>query len=146
MSENNSKQATQKRHIPVRRCVLCRNSKTQSELIRFYKTDTGTWELDKHHLGKLELKTNTKQTDTIQTNTIKTNTKKAIKPSGRGAWVCLDAGCHNPKKLSYFFKKQAEDIEALLESLTAKHESTGTDVSKPNLSQETQFHSGGMNV
>lgn len=129
------KHSMRKRHVPMRRCVLCRNSKAQSELIRFYKTDIGNWELDTHHLTKLSL-----------------HTGKAVKPSGRGAWVCLNAclnnSCHNPKKLAYFFKKQATEIETLLQELVTKHESTGTEreESQSGLSKETQFHSGGMNV
>jgi len=146
MSVTNS-QSLQKRHVPMRRCVLCRSSKAQSELIRFYKTAEGNWELDNFHLSKLRLRSKLRLSE-------KGNTEKAKKPSGRGAWVCLEPSCHDPKKLAYFFKKQASQIEILLQNtatIATKHESTGSDTDasqseESNLSQETKFHSGGMNV
>ncbi|MEZ4630541.1 MAG: YlxR family protein [Deinococcales bacterium] len=88
-------------HIPLRRCVLCRASKSPQELIRFYQSETG-WQLDKHHL--------------IKGQKLKGQPRPA-KPYGRGAWICLDGHCHQPKALKRFFKQQAEDIEALLHVL-----------------------------
>lgn len=138
------------KHIPMRRCVLCRRSKPQTELIRFYKLQDGSWQLDSYHFGK-----QLKRLKLLESN-------KSTKPPGRGTWICIDNNCHNPKKLAYVFKKQALEIEEILKELdvklakiaslakqeTSHLESTGTSLRKEEELKEksTKFHSGGMNV
>ena len=123
---NSSQSVAATKHVPMRRCVLCRKSKPQTELIRFYKTEAGSWELDRYHLTKVKV---ISKADT-----------KIVKPEGRGTWVCFNAACHNPKKIAYNFKKQAEEIESHLKQYSTS-ENTATELNK-----NTKFHSGGMNV
>ena len=124
-------QKVAQKHVPMRRCVLCRQSKAQTELIRFYKSETGSWELDKHHLLRAKIVSEPKSS--------------ISKPSGRGVWVCFESSCHNPKKIAYAFKQKANDIETHLKRYANKENSenasTGTD-----LTEKEKFQSGGMNV
>lgn len=73
------------KHVPLRRCVVCRQQRPQAELIRFVRDEAGQWQLD---AGR--------------------------KAGGRGAWLCHDEGCHKPKKLARFFRAQAERIHEAL--------------------------------
>ncbi len=79
--------------------MVCRTSLPQNKLVRFYLSEN-KWHLDKYFLMK----------DRIH----------LIKPSGRGAWVCLEPSCHNLKRLKRFFKGQAEEIYKLLITLFPK--------------------------
>lgn len=82
------------RHIPMRRCVVCRSSKPQAELLRLYQTSEGMWQFD--------LK------------------KRA---GGRGTWLCRETSCHDLKKLKRFFRADAERIASelsLLQSVLPK--------------------------
>lgn len=72
------------KHIPLRRCVVCRCSKPQAELLRFYRSEAG-WQLDaERHAG------------------------------GRGAWLCKGAdkppSCHSVKGLGRFFRVDAARV------------------------------------
>ncbi|MCA9837713.1 MAG: DUF448 domain-containing protein [Trueperaceae bacterium] len=73
------------KHIPMRRCVVCRESKAQAELIRFYRTESG-WQLDEQG-----------------------------KAGGRGAWLCQKESCHEDKALKRFFRQDAGRIRETLE-------------------------------
>ncbi|MDZ7705025.1 MAG: YlxR family protein [Trueperaceae bacterium] len=73
------------KHVPLRRCVVCRQQRPQAELIRFVRDEAGQWQLD---AGR--------------------------KAGGRGAWLCHDEGCHKPKKLARFFRAQAGRIHDTL--------------------------------
>lgn len=80
------------RHIPLRRCVVCRESKPQAELMRFYLTE-GAWQLD-----------------------------PGRKAGGRGAWLCLTESCHLEKSLKRFFRQDAEQIKEQISTyLTSKN-------------------------
>lgn len=73
------------RHVPLRRCVACRRSRPQAELIRFVLREDG-WQLD-----------------------------LSRRAAGRGAWVCADSpDCHSRKALGRFFRGQSEAIAGLL--------------------------------
>lgn len=77
------------KHIPLRRCVVCRASRPQAELIRFYKNETGHWQLD-----------------------------ETRKSGGRGAWLCKDnENCHKLKALGRFFRADAVSIAQQLNDL-----------------------------
>jgi predicted RNA-binding protein YlxR (DUF448 family) len=80
------------RHVPLRRCVVCRHSRPQAELLRFYQDEAARWRLD-----------------------------AARKAGGRGAWLCADSpNCHETKALKRFFKQQAESVhEQLGQEVTA---------------------------
>jgi predicted RNA-binding protein YlxR (DUF448 family) len=78
------------RHTPLRRCVVCRSSRPQSELIRFYLTDAGHYQLD-----------------------------QSGKAGGRGAWVCREqTTCHAPKQLRRFFRHDAQAVAQQLAALS----------------------------
>lgn len=78
------------RHVPLRRCVVCRSSRPQAELIRCYRDETGRYQLD-----------------------------PTGKAGGRGAWLCrYQQDCHDPKKLRRFFRADAETIWQQLITLT----------------------------
>lgn len=78
------------KHIPLRRCVVCRNSRPQAELIRFFKDESGRWQLD-----------------------------KTRKSGGRGAWLCKETpNCHKLKALGRFFRADAVSVAQELNDLT----------------------------
>lgn len=49
------------RHVPMRRCVVCRTSHPKERLVRFVKGDDGEWRLDAQG-----------------------------RAAGRGTWICTD--------------------------------------------------------
>jgi uncharacterized protein len=71
---------TKPKHIPLRRCVVCREAKPQKELLRLYQRD-GQWQFDLKR-----------------------------KAGGRGAWLCFKSKCHEGKQLKRFFRNDAERI------------------------------------
>ena len=79
---NPTQQPGRKRRVPLRRCVVCRSSKPQHELLRLHRDEAGAWQFDlKRRAG------------------------------GRGAWLCQDkASCHRVKALRRFFKQDAERV------------------------------------
>ncbi len=83
-------QPERKRHVPLRRCVVCRASKPQAEMLRLARHEDGTYEYDaRRRLG------------------------------GRGTWVCHECAAQavkdeNAKKLGRAFKGQAEQVLGLL--------------------------------
>lgn len=82
------------RHIPLRRCVVCRASRPQAELIRFYRGVDGRYQLD-----------------------------VSGKAGGRGAWVCRDQpSCHAPKALRRFFRAEADTIAQQLHQIVTRHD------------------------
>ena len=84
---------TKGKHVPMRRCVVCRTSRPQRDLERFYQFD-GTW----HH----DLKR---------------------RAGGRGVWVCAeDETCHKTKALRRTFRAQAETVSSLLQTHRALKE------------------------
>jgi uncharacterized protein len=76
---------TKAKHIPLRRCVVCREALPQKELLRLFQKDTaqkeGAWQFDLKR-----------------------------KAGGRGAWICLKSKCHEAKQLKRFFRNDAERI------------------------------------
>ncbi len=68
------------KHIPLRRCVICRESLPQKSLLRLVQNE-GSWQFDLR--------------------------RKAF---GRGAWLCLQNQCHELKVLKRFFKQDAQRI------------------------------------
>lgn len=80
---------TKPKHIPLRRCVVCRESLPQKELLRLAQKD-GRWQFDlKRRAG------------------------------GRGAWICLKEKCHEAKQLKRFFRNDAEHIAQELKAIKA---------------------------
>lgn len=74
------------KHVPMRRCVACRRSRPQGELLRFCRDEGGAWQLDAPR-----------------------------RAGGRGAWVCADSpACWTPKRLGRTFRAEAERVSALL--------------------------------
>lgn len=86
MSGVSQQSAKRQKHIPLRRCVVCRSQRPQAELLRFSKDSEGQWQFD-----------------------------ESKKSGGRGAWVCTDKpACHQQKKLGRFFRAQADTISKQL--------------------------------
>ncbi len=80
---------TKSKHIPLRRCVVCREALPQKELLRLTQKD-GAWQFD--------LK------------------RRAL---GRGAWICPKETCHEVKQLKRFFRNDAERIAQELRFIKA---------------------------
>jgi uncharacterized protein len=78
---------TKAKHIPLRRCVVCREALPQKELLRLAQKD-GTWQFDLKR-----------------------------KAGGRGSWICLKSKCHEAKQLKRFFRNDAERIAQELVSI-----------------------------
>jgi predicted RNA-binding protein YlxR (DUF448 family) len=69
------------KHVPMRRCLACRASRPQAELVRLVQEE-GQWQLD-----------------------------PGSKAPGRGAWLCRDSSeCHSAKALKRSLKGQAERV------------------------------------
>lgn len=81
---------TPTRHVPVRRCAVCRTSLPQPRLIRFARDEAGKWRLDPR--------------------------KRA---GGRGIWVCQQPRCHERKALGRAFRGQAAEVADQLAALDA---------------------------
>lgn len=80
---------SRKRHIPLRRCVICRTQRPQAELLRVYRDADGLWQLD-----------------------------PSGKAGGRGAWLCRsETACvgASVKQLTRFFRGQAERVHGCLQ-------------------------------
>lgn len=74
-----AQQPQRERRVPLRRCVVCRDSRPQNKLLRLYRDKAGAWQFDLKR-----------------------------KAGGRGAWLCQDrASCHRVKALKRFFKQDA---------------------------------------
>ena len=71
---------SQTKHIPLRRCVVCRKAFAQKELLRLAQKEQA-WQFDLRR-----------------------------KAGGRGAWICLNPQCHEVKSLKRFFRQDAERI------------------------------------
>ncbi|MEM7735155.1 MAG: YlxR family protein [Deinococcota bacterium] len=91
------------RHVPLRRCVVCRKQRPQAELVRFYRDDTGQWQLD-----------------------------VTCKAGGRGAWLCALAEAGQPactqaslKTLQRFFRGQAQRVYDILQTDALQTNTTG---------------------
>jgi uncharacterized protein len=83
--------ASRPRHVPLRRCVVCRRARPQAELLRFYRGADGRWRADE--------------------------TRRA---GGRGAWLCADEpACQHVKALRRFFKNDATDVALALNAQSA---------------------------
>ena len=77
-----AQQPKRQRHVPLRRCVVCRVSRPQFELLRLYQDEVGAWQFDLKR-----------------------------KAGGRGAWLCRDnPSCHKCGALKRFFKQDAERV------------------------------------
>lgn len=82
---------TRQRHQPLRRCVVCRRSRPQSELLRWYRDPEGAWRLDLDR-----------------------------RAGGRGAWLCREESCWQQKALARFFRAQAPQVRGQLEALSGR--------------------------
>ncbi len=71
---------TKPKHVPLRRCVVCREALPQKELLRLTQRENA-WQFDLKR-----------------------------KAGGRGAWLCLKEKCHEVKQLKRFFRNDAEHI------------------------------------
>ncbi|HLV11831.1 MAG TPA: YlxR family protein [Trueperaceae bacterium] len=82
--------ARRQRHVPLRRCVVCRESKPQAAMLRLTRDESGAYVHDaRRRLG------------------------------GRGTWVCRDCAADavqrdDVKKLSRAFRAQAAQVLGLL--------------------------------
>ncbi len=76
------------RHVPLRRCAVCRKVAPQSQLLRLVRQDDG-YRLDPgRRLG------------------------------GRGTWICADCAAEpNEKRLRQAFKGHAQQVRGLLAAL-----------------------------
>ncbi|UCH25097.1 MAG: YlxR family protein [Trueperaceae bacterium] len=99
-----------KKHVPTRRCVVCYRALPQGELLRFFRTNEGVWQLDPHR-----------------------------RAGGRGAWICQDCkdsvmqGTVNRKALKRFFKSQAPRVETLLKSHLAEVQDASPQIGGVNV-------------
>ena len=77
------------KHVPMRRCVVCRQSLPQADLFRLSQDSHSRWQFDVDR-----------------------------RAGGRGAWLCkLSNDCHEVKALKRFFQKEAERIHKELRVL-----------------------------
>lgn len=106
------------KHIPLRRCVVCRTSRPQAELLRFYKV-ADAWQLDVSGKG-----------------------------GGRGAWLCREAGaCHRVKALKRFFRAEAESVAQQVSQVSAQTTASPTPTTQISTIQTPATQNcGGMNV
>lgn len=88
------------KHIPMRSCIVCRQQKDKSELIRIVRSPDGTLEFDFDG-----------------------------KKSGRGAYVCKDSGCAQAaitkRLLGRAFKREIS--KQTYDSLQAQYEKNATN-------------------
>ena len=74
------------KHVPLRRCVMCRASLPKAELLRLVKGEDGRFELDAN-----------------------------ARAGGRGTWVCREcASSPTEKRLKQAFRGQASHVRQLL--------------------------------
>lgn len=70
------------KHIPLRRCVICRQQRPQAQMLRFAKDAQANWRYDKQR-----------------------------RAGGRGAWLCADVPEHYQlKALKRFFRGQSQAV------------------------------------
>lgn len=70
------------RHVPLRRCVVCRTSLPKEGLVRFVRDEQNAWTLDADR-----------------------------RSGGRGTWICLDcAHEEDPKRIARGFRGRADDV------------------------------------
>lgn len=112
--------STFKRHVPLRRCVVCRESWPQAELLRLTAGEDGAYRFDaKRRLG------------------------------GRGTWVCHDCAAKavagdNEKVLRRAFRAQAPQVLELLRRAATLPGSAAPGPRRP--SAATARQDGGMDV
>ena len=93
---------TANRHVPMRRCVVCRTSKPQAEQFRLVREGDAV---------SLDL------------------TRKL---GGRGTWVCHDcAASSNDKRLRQAFKGHAQQVALLLSQALAAQPPAGHGATAP---------------
>lgn len=113
------------KHIPLRRCVVCRESKPQADLIRFVQNES-RWQLDKTYASHKR------------------------KSNGRGAWVCKAEACQQKNALKRFFRQDAEriasELSAQLEVVNKKETSVAVRHVKSSAKRIRIATDGGMNV
>ena len=107
------------RHVPLRRCVVCRSSSPQAELLRLCSAADGDYLYDqRRRLG------------------------------GRGTWVCRScAASSNEKRLRQVFKGQAQQVAQLLSHALAAQPPSGHGSGELGAeAAATQRTNGGLNV
>lgn len=113
-------QPQRQRHVPLRRCVVCRASKPQAQMLRLARAEDGAYAYDaRRRLG------------------------------GRGTWVCHECAAQavteeNTKKLGRAFKGQAEQVLGLLRD-AAKRPQGSERVARPTAAV-TARRDGGTDV
>ncbi|HZX00243.1 MAG TPA: DUF448 domain-containing protein [Trueperaceae bacterium] len=113
-------QPHRKRHVPLRRCAICRESKPQALMLRLARAEDGTYEYDaRRRLG------------------------------GRGTWVCHDCAAQavtdeNTKRLGRAFKGQAEQVLGLLRDAAKRPQGSGR--ATPPTAAVTARRDGGTDV
>lgn len=91
-----------RRHVPMRRCVVCRESKPQAEMLRLYRDESGAYHYDaRRRMG------------------------------GRGTWICRVCAADavqedDAKRLSRAFKAQAAQVLGLLREAARSPEGSAT--------------------
>lgn len=108
------------RHVPLRRCVVCRSSRPQAELLRLCHDESGTLVHDeRRRLG------------------------------GRGTWVCRDCAASavandDEKLLRRAFRAQAPQVLELLRRAALPGGSRASGPRRPTVASARQ--DGGMDV
>ena len=76
------------RHVPLRRCVVCRESLPKEQLVRFVRDASGAWVLDAE-----------------------------MRAGGRGTWVCLECAREaDAKRIARGFRGRPEPVVTQLRS------------------------------
>ena len=119
-SATTSSATTRVRHVPLRRCVVCRESQPRAELLRLLAAADGSYQYDEHRrLG------------------------------GRGTWVCRDCASRavvndNDKILRRAFRAQAPQVLELLRRAATLPGTTASGPRRPSVASARQ--DGGMDV
>ena len=99
------------KHVPLRRCVMCRASLPKAELIRLARGEEGRYELD-----------------------------LSGRAGGRGTWVCRScAGDLAEKRLKQAFRGQATHVRSLL-AAAVENASADDDSTLPTRHRDGGMH------
>ncbi|MFA5551557.1 MAG: YlxR family protein [Trueperaceae bacterium] len=108
---------TATKHVPMRRCVVCRASLPQAELFRLVR-----------------------EGDAVELDLTR-------KLGGRGTWVCRNcAAAVTEKRLRQAFKGQAPQVAQLLSQALAATPQAGHGGATPTATAAATHTNGGLNV